>query len=167
MKITNTQKGPRGINTVNGPVLVEAGDSIEADVYEREKEHIEATGWFETEGDFKQNPKDTSSAQVTVTNSDGREGVYIPASEFNAMRASFESLTAENKDLRDKLADAGKGGQQKPDEFKAPFEAKDKGAGWWAIYDADGKEVKSLRKDDAEIFNALSDADKAAEVAKK
>ncbi|WP_430439079.1 hypothetical protein [Shinella sp.] len=53
------------------------------------------------------------------------------------------------------------------DEFKAPFEAKDKGAGWWAIYDADGKEVKSLRKDDAEIFNALSDADKAAEVAKK
>ncbi|WP_312416683.1 hypothetical protein [Shinella sp.] len=53
------------------------------------------------------------------------------------------------------------------DEFKAPFEAKDKGAGWWAIYDADGKEVRSLRKDDAEIFNALSDADKATEVAKK
>jgi hypothetical protein len=52
-----------------------------------------------------------------------------------------------------------------PAEAKAPFQAKDKGGGWWAIYDADGKEVKSLRKDDAEIFNALSDEDKAAHVA--
>jgi hypothetical protein len=50
-------------------------------------------------------------------------------------------------------------------QFKAPFEAKDKGTGWWAIYDADNKEVKALRKDDAEIFNALSDEDKAAHVA--
>lgn len=52
-----------------------------------------------------------------------------------------------------------------PAEAKAPFQAKDKGGGWWAIYDADGKEVKSLRKDDAEIFNALSDEDKAKHVA--
>lgn len=52
-----------------------------------------------------------------------------------------------------------------PAEAKAPFQAKDKGGGWWAIYDADGKEVKSLRKDDAEIFNALSDEDKAAHIA--
>ncbi len=52
-----------------------------------------------------------------------------------------------------------------PAEAKAPFQAKDKGGGWWAIYDADGKEMKSLRKDDAEIFNALSDEDKAAHVA--
>ncbi len=52
-----------------------------------------------------------------------------------------------------------------PAEAKAPFQAKDKGGGWWAIYDADNKEVKSLRKDDAEIFNALSDEDKAKHVA--
>lgn len=49
-------------------------------------------------------------------------------------------------------------------EFKAPFEAKDKGNGWWAVFDADGQEVKALRKDDAETFNVLSDADKAAQV---
>lgn len=48
--------------------------------------------------------------------------------------------------------------------FKAPFEAKDKGNGWWGITDAAGAEVKALRKDDAEIFNALSDADKAKQV---
>lgn len=167
MKITNTQEGPRGINTVSGPMLVEPRQTIDAKVYEREREHITASGWFETDGEFEPNPAASAGAQVTVTNADGKDGVYIPASEFNAMRASFESLTAENKDLREKLADAGKGGQQKPDEFKAPFEAKDKGAGWWAIYDAGGKEVKSLRKDDAEIFNSLSDENKAAEVAKK
>lgn len=167
MKITNTQKGPRGVNAVSGPVLIDPEQTVEVDVYAREKEHLDATGWFLIEGDYKDDPAASTAASVTVTNTDGKDGVYIPAAEFNAMRESFEKLTAENADLRKQLADAGKGGQQKSDEFKAPFEAKDKGAGWWAIYDADGKEVRSLRKDDAEIFNALSDADKAAEAAKK
>ena len=49
-------------------------------------------------------------------------------------------------------------------EFKAPFEAKDKGNGWWGVFDGDGQEVKALRKDDAETFNVLSDADKATQV---
>lgn len=69
-------------------------------------------------------------------------------------------------DTDDKAKDkGGKTAIVNPAEAKAPFQAKDKGGGWWAIYDADGKEVKSLRKDDAEIFNALSDEDKAAHVA--
>ncbi|MDM9643877.1 hypothetical protein [Rhizobium sp. S163] len=47
-------------------------------------------------------------------------------------------------------------------EFKAPLEAKDKGGGWWAVYDADGKEVgKSMRAADAEAFNASTDDEKA------
>lgn len=62
-------------------------------------------------------------------------------------------------------ADEDKAAITNPAGPKAPFVAKDKGGGWWAIYDADGKEVKSLRKDDAEIFNSLSDEDKAAHVA--
>lgn len=46
-------------------------------------------------------------------------------------------------------------------EPKAPFEAKSKGSGWWAIFDADGAEVgKSMREPDAEAFNAMSDDDK-------
>lgn len=48
--------------------------------------------------------------------------------------------------------------------YKAPFAAKDEENGWWAVYDADGKKVKALRKDDAEIFNTLSDDDKAKQV---
>lgn len=68
----------------------------------------------------------------------------------------------DSSDAKDK---GGKTAIVNPAEAKAPFLAKDKGGGWWAIYDADGKEVKSLRKDDAEIFNALSDEAKAAHVA--
>jgi hypothetical protein len=48
--------------------------------------------------------------------------------------------------------------------FKAPFEAKDEENGWWAVYDADGKKVKALRKDDAEVFTELSEEDKAKQV---
>lgn len=41
--------------------------------------------------------------------------------------------------------------------------AKDAGSGWWAIVDADGKEVgKKMREADAKAFNDLSDADKLA-----
>lgn len=47
-----------------------------------------------------------------------------------------------------------------------PFEAKDKGEGWWAVFDAKGEQVgKSIRKADGEAFNGLSDDDKAAYVA--
>lgn len=112
MKVTNISEGPRGLNTKNGPVLVEPGQTIDdIELVDAELKVAKATGWFDFSG-------------------------KVPSAE-------------------------------EPSEFKAPFLAKDKGGGWWAIYDADDKEVKSLRKDDAEIFNALSDADKAAEVAKK
>lgn len=42
------------------------------------------------------------------------------------------------------------------------YEARDKGEGWWGIFDADGNQVgKSLRKDDAAGFNELSAEEKA------
>lgn len=53
-----------------------------------------------------------------------------------------------------------------PADAKAPFEAKEKGGGWWTITDADGSTVgKSIKKEDAELFNSSSDAEKAAYVA--
>jgi hypothetical protein len=55
MKITNTQEGPRGINTVAGPMLVEPGQTVEAQVYARERAHIEAAGWFTVDGDYEAN----------------------------------------------------------------------------------------------------------------
>lgn len=47
MQITNTQQGPRGVNTVNGPVLIEPGQTVEVELAKGEIEHVRATGWFE------------------------------------------------------------------------------------------------------------------------
>ena len=42
-----------------------------------------------------------------------------------------------------------------------PFEAKDKGNGWWAVFDSTGAEVsKGIREADATAFNDLSAEDK-------
>lgn len=47
------------------------------------------------------------------------------------------------------------------EEPKAPFEAKSKGSGWWAIFDAEGTQVGgNIRQPEAESFNGLSDDDK-------
>ena len=44
----------------------------------------------------------------------------------------------------------------------APFVARDKGRGWWAIFDSKGVQVGgSIREEEAESFNALSEEDKA------
>lgn len=62
MKVTNTQKGPRGINTVSGPVLVDPDQTVEVEVYEREREHIEAAGWFKVSGGYTKNPGEAGPA---------------------------------------------------------------------------------------------------------
>lgn len=51
MKFTNTQKGPRGLNTVAGPILVEAGQTVEVELSEAELASAGKTGWFEIEGE--------------------------------------------------------------------------------------------------------------------
>ncbi|WP_426235855.1 hypothetical protein [Pararhizobium sp. DWP1-1-3] len=120
MKITNTQKGPRGINTVSGPVLIDPKQTVEAKVFSREKDHVEASGWFEIDGDYETDPEtSTAPAQVTVTSSEGKDGVYIPASEFNAMRESFETLTKQLAERDDEIAKlkADKGPSER-DELK-------------------------------------------------
>ena len=57
MKVTNTQPGPRGINTVNGPVLVEPGQSVEVEVLESELKVSKGTGWFEFDGEATKEPE--------------------------------------------------------------------------------------------------------------
>lgn len=50
MKITNTQAGPRGVNTVNGPVLIEPGETVDVELAKGELDHVRATGWFDLGG---------------------------------------------------------------------------------------------------------------------
>ncbi len=62
LSIKNTQPGPRGFNSVAGPILLEPGQSVDAKVYAREREPIEATGWFELEGDYEPSPGESAHA---------------------------------------------------------------------------------------------------------
>lgn len=51
MKVTNVSKGPRGINTTAGPVLIEPGETRDdLEIVEQEFEVAKATGWFEISG---------------------------------------------------------------------------------------------------------------------
>ncbi len=47
MRITNTQVGPRGLNAISGPVMLDPGQSIDVEMSEAETAIAEATGWFE------------------------------------------------------------------------------------------------------------------------
>lgn len=47
MKVTNIDKGPRGLNTKAGPVLVDPGQSVDVDMEDAELKVSKGTGWFE------------------------------------------------------------------------------------------------------------------------
>jgi len=50
MKVTNIEKGPRGINAKGGTVLVDPGETVEVEVSAAELKVAKATGWFEFSG---------------------------------------------------------------------------------------------------------------------
>ena len=56
MQITNNSNGPRVVNTTLGPAVIEAGAKLTANVYAREQDKIEATGWFNIVGNYSANP---------------------------------------------------------------------------------------------------------------
>jgi hypothetical protein len=47
MKVTNISKGPRGLNTKAGPILVEIGETVDVELSDDEAKVSKATGWFE------------------------------------------------------------------------------------------------------------------------
>lgn len=107
MRITNTQVGPRGLNAISGPVMLDPGQSVEVEMSEVEAEIAKATGWFE-----------------------------------------FEEAQAE------------------PEPEPASLKAEHRGGGRYFVMDGDKPVGEAMTKEDAEAFNALSDEDKAAFVAK-
>lgn len=50
MQFTNTAKGPRGLNTASGPVLVEPGQTVDVEISSAELKVAMATGWFDVSG---------------------------------------------------------------------------------------------------------------------
>jgi len=51
MKATNISKGPRGLHSIVGPVLVEPGETVEVEISEVELKVSKGTGWFEFDGE--------------------------------------------------------------------------------------------------------------------
>ncbi|CAN7389833.1 hypothetical protein [Neorhizobium sp. LjRoot104] len=104
MKITNTQPGPRGVNTINGPVLVDPGQTVEAEVYEREQQHIEAAGWFKVSGGYTANPPEKSEASGKTSGSDSSAELDELKKQLAAKDAELERLKADKQPTeRDEL----------------------------------------------------------------
>lgn len=102
MKFTNTQRGPRGINTTLGSVLVGPGQSVEVDVYQREQQHIEAAGWFEVEGDYSPDPENSVAGASTSAVDDLRRQLAERDAELAALRSGSldrDALKAEADQL--------------------------------------------------------------------
>jgi len=65
MQITNNSNGRKVINTVNGTITIEAGQtSPNVNVYLREKAILEASGWFTISGHNTDNPPPTGSLAI-------------------------------------------------------------------------------------------------------
>lgn len=74
MKITNIAPGPRGIHTLAGSVVLNPGQTIEADLSDAELKGSKETGWFEFgKGAAKKqdDASDTKSAADVLALADG------------------------------------------------------------------------------------------------
>lgn len=66
--VKNTQPGPRGINTKQGPVLLQPGEQRELDVHPDEVKVSKATGWFDFGGhsSSKEEEEENDFSKMTV-----------------------------------------------------------------------------------------------------
>jgi hypothetical protein len=108
LKIKNTQQGPRGVNAISGPVLVDPGQTVEVEVYEREKEHLDASGWFEIKGSYKANP-DASSPPPQLANQAAIDKAVAEANDAAAKAAAEKDK--EIADLKKQLEAVSKSGK--------------------------------------------------------
>jgi hypothetical protein len=170
MKITNTQPGPRGINTVNGPVLVDPRQTVDVNIYAREQKHLEASGWFEINGDFTANPGEAHTAAEGTRDENGdTPDMATMRRQFDASYADITSQlqtsTAEVEKLTAELATANAEiSKLKQSQAPASLKAEHHGGGKFNITQGEAVLAQGLSKADADAFNAMSDAEKAAYV---
>jgi hypothetical protein len=163
MKITNTQAGPRGFNSVAGPMLVDPGETVEAKIFAREKEHLEATQWFKMSGSYEPNPTVDGGAAAVLEAPAGKKGEAM-AKRLEETEALVSELQAENAQLKEALE--AKGGNPSNGGGDPGFVASHRGGGRYFVMDGANTVGEAMTKEDAEAFNALSDEDKAAYLAK-
>ncbi|MGX5827372.1 hypothetical protein [Mesorhizobium sp. 43Arga] len=87
MKVTNTQQGPRGLNTLDGAVLVDPGQAVEVKLSDAELNVAKATGWFSFEG----------SGKAKAAEDDTAKAVHHGGGKFNVVRGDKTLLSGLNK----------------------------------------------------------------------
>lgn len=108
MKVTNNSQAVQGVHTLHGVRYIQPGASRDLVLTLSQAARVERLPFIELDGDPVEDPAPSLSVSA-----DGKEGVYIPASEFNGLRDSFEQLRAENASLREQIAKLeGNGGEQ-------------------------------------------------------
>jgi hypothetical protein len=158
LTITNKQRGPRGVNGAAGPILVDPGQTVEVEVYQREREHLEASGWFEIRGSYKANP---DALLVGEPIKAGQEEINRAVAEAKAeAEKALVDKDAEIEALKRQLADAQKG------SGVPALKAEHHGGGKFNVTEGETVHLKGLSKADADAFNAMTDDEKRAYVDK-
>jgi hypothetical protein len=107
MKFTNNQAGPRGINTVNGPVLVDPKETVEVEVYAREQQHIEAASWFEVEGSYTADPGAGSATSASVADTTELDELKKQLADREAELAKLKAAPSERDELKKQADELG------------------------------------------------------------
>lgn len=135
LSITNKQPGARGVNAVSGPILIEPGQTREVEVYARERQHIEATGWFDVEGDYTPEPG-SAAAAASDPAAEGKAVLAAIGEQVSDLRSQLADAHAEISDLKEKLDDAETGTKKaladrdrRIAELEAKLAAKPEGVG--------------------------------------
>jgi hypothetical protein len=93
MKITNISKGPRGVNTTSGPVLIEPNEEVDVELNAAEARIAKATGWFDMSGKAQ---AETSAEPSTGPRAEHRGGGrYFVMDGENAIGEAMSKADAE------------------------------------------------------------------------
>lgn len=118
MKITNNQAGPRGVNAIGGPVLIDPKQTVDVEVYAREKEHLEATGWFDIKGDYTDNPSDASAPALKDAASNASNEIDDLKKQLAERDAELAKLKSDEPDRDDLKKQADELGIEYPANVK-------------------------------------------------
>lgn len=158
MKITNNSKALQGVQTVHGMRFVRPGETKELHLNASQAELAGRLAFLALEGDPSHSEVDPIDLGAE------KDGIYIPAADFNKMRSAFEDQLAEIKRLSEENAElrALIETSAKREDHPPTYEVKETSSGWYGVF-KDGQQIgKSMRHDDAEAFKALSAEEQAA-----
>lgn len=183
MRFTNISGGPRGLNTLNGTILIEPKEtSADVKVSEAEAKIAEASGWFEIEGEpepdapqgdavedlneaferARQEVRDQANAAIKTIQNNHAEALAAEKKRADEAEAALTQARADLETANTKLAASTQaGGNTEPPAVAAVH----RGAGSYSIMRGDAELKGGLTKDEAATFNGKTDAEKAAEVA--